>query len=240
MISKKIYYCWFGNSKKSKLIRKCIKSWQKYCIGYEIIEINERNFDVSQNLFCSQAYKAKKYAYVADYARAKTVFENGGLYLDCDVQLLKSLDTFLDCFAFIGVEHSDLIESYLFGAERHNRYIELVLKTFDEEQFIDSEGKYNYHTMPERFTECFKSYYQCDNVEDKIYKFEDLNVYPAEFFQPIDFRTEEIRISSNTYAIHHYSASWYGKGKRFIKMCSKLLPRRMRLWLRKLVNKERK
>lgn len=240
MISKKIYYCWFGNGKKSRLIKKCIRSWQKYCTDYEIIEINESNFDINQNLFCQQAYKEKKYAYVADYARTKIIFENGGLYLDCDVQLLKPLDVFLEYAAFIGVEHDDLIESYLFGAERNNHYIKLVLKSFDEEQFVRSDGSYNYHTMPQRFTECFRSNYHCDLVEDKKYEFDDLKVFPTEFFQPIDFKTEKMCITENTYAIHHYSASWYGKGKRTIKTLSKLLPRKVRLWLRKITNKERK
>ena len=41
MIPKKIHYCWFGRGEKSKLTERCIKSWKKYCVDYEIIEWNE-------------------------------------------------------------------------------------------------------------------------------------------------------------------------------------------------------
>ena len=47
MIPKTIHYCWFGGNPKPKLIEKCMKSWQKHCPDFEIIEWNEDNFEVS-------------------------------------------------------------------------------------------------------------------------------------------------------------------------------------------------
>jgi mannosyltransferase OCH1-like enzyme len=76
MIQKKIYYCWFWKNKKSKLIGKCIKSWKIFCPDFDIVEINEENFDVNQNDFCKKAYEDKKWAFVADYARIKVLYEN--------------------------------------------------------------------------------------------------------------------------------------------------------------------
>ena len=46
MIPKKIHYCWFGENEKPLLVIQCIKSWQKYCPGYEIMEWNSNNYDV--------------------------------------------------------------------------------------------------------------------------------------------------------------------------------------------------
>lgn len=239
MIEKKIYYCWFGNAKKSKLIKNCIKSWYKYCEGYEIIEINESNFDISQNKFCAQAYKEKKYAYVADYARTKTIYENGGIYLDCDVELLKPLNKFLEHTVFIGVEKYDLLESYLFGAVKFSPYIKAVLSTFEDEEFCLSNGEYNFHTMPQRFSECFREMYSVAQIDDTTYELQDIIVYPQRYFQPIDFKTEELVLTKDTYAIHHYAASWYSPSKRFAKKCEKLLPRFLRRWIRKIIGKER-
>ena len=48
-----------------------METWKKYCPDYEIKEWNERNFDVNQNQYCSEAYEAKKWAFVSDYARLK-------------------------------------------------------------------------------------------------------------------------------------------------------------------------
>ena len=101
MIPKIIHYCWFGGGPKPKSVEKYIRSWKKYCSDYEIIEWNEDNFDISSSpLYVKQAYAAKKWAFVSDYARLKVVFEYGGIYFDTDVQVIKNIDTLLQYDAF--------------------------------------------------------------------------------------------------------------------------------------------
>ena len=95
LIPKKIHYVWVGGSKKSKDIKKCMNSWKKYLGDYEIIEWNENNFDIDKHHFTREAYKAKKWAFVSDYIRAKILYEEGGIYLDTDVILLNSFDKVL-------------------------------------------------------------------------------------------------------------------------------------------------
>ena len=91
-IPKVLHYCWFGGAPKPKNIQNCIRSWKKYCPDYAIIEWNEQNFDVSQSLYTRQAYDARRWAFVADYARLKILYEQGGIYMDTDVELLRPLD----------------------------------------------------------------------------------------------------------------------------------------------------
>ena len=55
MIPKKIHYCWFGGTPLSELAQKCIDSWQKYCPDYEIIEWNEKNFDIESYRYAKEA-----------------------------------------------------------------------------------------------------------------------------------------------------------------------------------------
>ncbi len=78
MIPKIIHYCWFGGNKKSDIIEKCIESWKEYCPNYQIIEWNEKNFDVNCNSYVKDAYEAKKWAFVSDYARLYAVYKMGG------------------------------------------------------------------------------------------------------------------------------------------------------------------
>ena len=89
MIPKVIHYCWFGGNTKPASVLKCIESWKKYCPDYEIREWNEENFPVGDNLYCKQAYEAKKWAFATDYARLVIVYNNGGIYLDTDVEVIK-------------------------------------------------------------------------------------------------------------------------------------------------------
>jgi len=50
MIEKKIYYVWVGNAKKPDIFYKCLESWKKNLPDFEIIEINEKNFDMEKHL----------------------------------------------------------------------------------------------------------------------------------------------------------------------------------------------
>lgn len=96
MIPKIIHYCWFGGNSLPSDVLKCIKTWEKYCPDYEIKRWDESNFDVNSHPFIKAAYESKAWAFVSDYARLKVVYENGGIYLDTDVELLKNLGFFIE------------------------------------------------------------------------------------------------------------------------------------------------
>lgn len=138
MIPKKIYYCWFGRGEKSKLAKRCIESWKKYCPNYEIIEWNEDNFDINQNEYTKMTYTEKKYAFLSDYVRLVTVYQNGGIYFDVDVEVVKSFDDLLDNPAFFGFETDKFANTGLgFGAEKGNPIVKTMIDEYD--QLIDGK-----------------------------------------------------------------------------------------------------
>lgn len=104
LIPKVIHYCWFGRGPMPTLALKCIQSWNKYMQAYKIIEWNEDNFDVNCCIYVKQAYKAKKYAFVSDYARFHILYHHGGIYMDTDVEVLRPLDALLNNQMFAGFE----------------------------------------------------------------------------------------------------------------------------------------
>lgn len=104
-----------------------MKIWRKHLKGYKIIEWNEQNFDIHENKYVEQAYKAKKWAFVSDYIRAKVIYEYGGIYLDTDINLLDSFDAFLDNKCFVGFESKELPFTAVFGAEPHHPLIKRLL-----------------------------------------------------------------------------------------------------------------
>ena len=117
MIPKIIHYCWFGRKPKSEEFNKYLESWKRFCPDYEIKEWNESNFDLNKNDYCREAYEAKKWAFVADYVRLKVLEKYGGIYMDTDVELIKSLDKFLHynafmCFEFYFYRHSWIREGF--------------------------------------------------------------------------------------------------------------------------------
>lgn len=128
MIPKTIHYCWFGRGEKSDLILKCIDSWKKYCPDYEIIEWNEDNFDVDFCDYSHDAYQERKWAFVSDIARLKILYDNGGIYLDTDVELHSSIDNLLKYDAWFAQDDIRYINTGLgFGAVKQNELIEVIL-----------------------------------------------------------------------------------------------------------------
>ena len=212
MIPKTIHYCWFGGNPKPKLAKKCIKSWKKLCPDYKIIEWNESNFDISSApLYVRQAYEATKWAFVTDYVRLKVVYDNGGIYLDTDVQLLKNLDDLLKYQAYFGFEDDSYVNTGLgFGAVKHSKIINDILEQYKDIPFIKEDGTFDRTSCPKRNTEVFKQHRLLQNGETQMLD-GGIIVFSKDYFCPKSYYDGIIRETSNTYSIHHYDASWLPK-----------------------------
>lgn len=135
MIPKVIHYCWFGKKPLPELALKCIESWKKYCPDYEIKEWNEESFDINMYIYARQAYDAKKWAFVSDVARLYVLYQEGGIYMDTDVELLKSIDCFLENDAFSGFEDKKSVPTGIMGAVKNNNVIKEFLDEYNEAFF---------------------------------------------------------------------------------------------------------
>ena len=206
-IPKVIHYCWFGKGEMPKLAKKCIKSWKKYCTDYEIICHNEDNFDLTQNRYLNEAYKAGKWAFVSDYARLKIICDNGGIYLDTDVELIKPIDDLLLTKGFMGFDEKGIVATGLgFGAEEGNEIVTEFLKDYDNIPFVLPDGSYDLTPCPDRNTEALKRLGM--DIKNTSQTFMDITFLPDEYLCPMNYYTGKKTITENTYSIHHYSASW--------------------------------
>lgn len=210
MIPKIIHYCWFGGKPLPAQAEKCLKSWKKYCPDYEIRRWDESNFDISTNLYAKQAYEAKKYAFVSDYARFFILEKYGGVYLDTDVELLKPLDAILEKGAFMGAESDESITvapGLGMGFIPEMAILKEILNVYKQLEFVDSTGNINQKTVVEYTTEVLKKHGLKDRMG--IQQVCGVNIYPTEYFAPKNCVTGKISITCNTVSIHHYDASWY-------------------------------
>lgn len=221
MIPKIIHYCWFGGAKKSRKIEKCINSWKKYCPDYEIIEWNENNTDFSECEFAVDAYKEKAWAFVSDYVRLKVIYENGGIYLDTDVELIKNLDPFLNNHAYIGFETRNTVTTGLgYGAEKNNPVIKKMMDYYEGIKYRDSEGNLSRPIAPNVSTDVLLDCGLKVPDSGQIQNLDLITIYPSDYFCPKDYYSEVLDITENTVSIHHYVASWMDtkhrmKQKRF-------------------------
>lgn len=206
MIPKIIHYCWFGGNPKSELILRCIDSWKKFLPDYEIREWNEENFDINSNTYVKQAYEAKKWAFVSDYARLYALYTYGGIYLDTDILLLKSLDSFLYDEAFTGFEANDSTATGVMGCEPGNAFIKDFFEMYSDLQFIKKDGSYDMTTNTSRISK-----HLCKNglvPNGKVQVVGGLKVYNQNIFYPNTIGTIFNRYSKKSHTVHLDGQSW--------------------------------
>jgi hypothetical protein len=206
-IPKVIHYCWFGNNSTPKSAQKCIESWKKYCPGFEIICWNEDNFDFKKNQYAREAYEAGKWAFVSDYARLEIVYNHGGIYMDTDVELIKSIEPLTNYEGYMGFEKNGMVATGLgFGAEKGNEIVGKMLSDYDNITFLQPDGSYDLTPCPVRNSNSLKELGM--NLEDKDQIFNGVRFLPDEYLSPMDYYTGKKNITEKTYSIHHYAASW--------------------------------
>ncbi len=204
-IPPKIHYCWFGRGEMPKMMKKCLKSWKKYCPGWEIVRWDEDSFDVNSTLWTKQAYEAKKYAFVADYVRLKVLYDQGGVYMDTDIELIKPMDEFLQHEAFSGFETPAQVQTGVMGAVAHHPMVRKWLSFYDGRPYIvDGEGCMtpNVKFMTE--------YLQADGFQlnDQYQEIAGVAIYPQTWFCPMSAVSIEKKITKDTHVIHHFTSTW--------------------------------
>ncbi|WP_214744395.1 glycosyltransferase family 32 protein [Exiguobacterium sp. s189] len=226
MIDKKIHYCWFGKGTLPPLAQKCIASWKKNCPDYEIIEWNEDNFDINSIPYVKEAYKAGKYAFVSDYVRLYVLYNEGGIYMDTDVEVIKPLDQFLTHSAFTGMESDEYCVTGIIGSVKEHPWIKSLLQTYSDKKFKLENGQFDISTNTELITRITTIEYNWLNENRKQILKNDLSIYPFETFCAKDWRTGLVKSNDETFTIHHFSGSWIDpslKGKNERKAIAKRL-----------------
>lgn len=205
MIPKTIHYCWFGKGDKPQNVLNNIRNWERILPDYKIKEWNETNFDISGLPFTKEAYLAKRYAFVSDVARLYALINYGGIYLDTDVRLLKSFNSYLILHSFLGKELPFKVGTAVIGAEKGCDWLNKFYDTYKDKHFINLNGTLNDTENTALLTHYFNITYPDYKDYVKIF---DVDVFCAKLFLRNSYC-----ISNNTVAVHEYSASWINKRK---------------------------
>lgn len=220
MIPKIIHYCWFGGKPIPAEYQRYIDSWHKVMPDYEIKRWDESNYDVHKNQYMSDAYKEKKWAFVSDYCRLDVVYQEGGIYLDTDVEVVKAFDDLLSEEMFCGFEIRDpkgykrgqeIEESVAFGlgfgAIKKHPILKEILEFYETLHFYNSDGSLNLVACPRYQTEILCKHGLIPNRETQ--RFDGGIAFSPEYFCPQSNVTDEmLMLTEKNYSIHHFTVSW--------------------------------
>ena len=195
MIPKILHLCWLSDDPFPPLVEKCVQTWKSILHDYEIMLWNRDRFDIASVPWVSEAFSKKKYAFAADYIRFYALYHYGGIYLDSDVEVLKSFDPLLSKSFFVGKETNGDIEAAVLGAEQGLGWIKQCLDYYNDRHFIMPDGRFDMRPVPLLMNEILEK----NSITD---------VYPSDFFSPKSSTSKKIKLTRNTYCIHHFDGNW--------------------------------
>ena len=197
MIPKIIHYCWLSADSVPEEFNAYIDGWHRLLPDYEFIKWDFSRFDKTLSEWVSEAFDKKKYAFAADYIRLYAVYNYGGIYLDMDIEVIKSFDSLLDKEYMFATEKPNrtAIEAGCFGAEKGNLFIGKCLDRYKGRHFILEDGSFDMTPLPQIM--------ESVRATNKI----KLNLYPWTYFTAKSYDTGIVSPNDDTYCIHHFAGS---------------------------------
>lgn len=209
MIPKIIHYCWFGGKPMPELALNCIASWKKYLPEYEFCLWNEETFDLDMFPYAREAYDNRKFAFVTDVVRLWALEKFGGVYMDTDVEILRSLDDLMNLPAFTGYEASikNAPVTGLMASAAHGVWVSEQLAYYGPDRhFVKPDGTLDLTTNTITIANIMEAGGFVIDGKYQVYK-DDMHVFPVDYFCPLT-STRVLKCTKNTYCIHHFAGSW--------------------------------
>jgi Mannosyltransferase OCH1 and related enzymes len=172
MIPKKIHYCWFSGEPYPDSIQRCLDSWRKFLPDFEWVHWDAEKARATGIPWVVEALEQKKWAFAADAVRLYALYSEGGIYLDTDVEVLKSFDDLLDREYFVGYENgSKRIEGAVMGAAPNSPVIAKALEFYQTHPFGYEEREVDGLVLPNILARAFEG-------------LPDLDIFPESVFSP--------------------------------------------------------
>lgn len=230
-VPKVIHYCWFGHGELSETAKKTLASWERYAPGFEIRRCDESVFDVYSCEWTRKAYVAKKYAFVADYARFRMLYDFGGVYMDLGSELVKDITPLVEAYSpFSAIEELSKTANtgLIAAAPPHNPVVASVLARYESMDFSDDPEFLKANTVNEMLTSELEKHGFVR--EDRLQKGGGWTLLPSRCFNPV-YGFGGYHVKKDTYSVHHYSGSWvepeFRIKKSVVDACSPFLGRRL-------------
>ena len=206
MIPKIIHYCWFGGKPLHRKMKQYIQSWKTYCPDYKICRWDETNFDVNAWLYTRQAYQAQKFAFVSDVARLWVLVNQGGIYMDTDVEVVQSLDAILSYQAVVSFEDGKEVSAGLMACEKGFPLFNELLQSYEHRSFLRGDNTYDLIPNVKDLTQACEKWGFIHNNTQQTKK--GLTLLPRDYFSPKDYETGLVYRTPRTLAVHHMRGSW--------------------------------
>ena len=236
MITHILHSCRFGKKSKDQLSTYSIDSWKIFCWDFEFIERWDSNFDINSHQYTKFAYNNHQRAFLSDYVRIWALYNQWGIYLDTDVEILKSFDPLLANKVFLWFADEKNIGTAVIWWEKWHPFFKRILEYYDNATQCSGNNKI--------ITDILYDYGLPQNRDvNKIYQLDEwIVIYPKSFFEPIDYvkryqtpeENKKYYITDSSYTIHYSNLSRITSRMRYKHYTGVFLEK---IWIRKSIKK---
>lgn len=220
MIPKTIHYFWEGPPPSYSYVG----SWIKYCPDYTLRQWSASSIPLNEQPRLQVFVDQKKWSVLSDFMRSWAIYNEGGFYLDADVELIKPLDPLREIKAFTCIEGPPASgNNAVCGGEAGHPYQALSLElfmAFDFDKLLRRELEGNQPPEivvgPNLVTRIITKYKgsqldTADMLQVNVYG-DGFTTLPKSYFYPYNFceRYTPKCVQENTIGIHHWKSSWGG------------------------------
>lgn len=200
-----IHYIWIGGNPLPDKPSQCIATWKEHMpeSDWDYMLWNEQTLpsEITEHEYYKKYYAEKKWSYLSDLIRFWAVYRYGGLYLDVDIEAVKSFEPLMSNSAFVGKSKEGQIESAVIGSIAGNKFLEEAYNfyTGDTGSSTDEIGP----SVLARAVE---------NNPSGIVILDYPVLYPFSFGE----KFHKSLVTSETIAIHWWDFSWGSPTARFL------------------------
>lgn len=204
MIPKIIHYIWIGEKPIPKEYHNFIDEWPLKLPGFTFKLWDEESYELGLNDFALKAFASCKWAFVSDYMRIRILYEYGGIYLDIDEKIIKSLECFCENEVFFGQEPGFRLQAGVLGCEPHHQILKAILDYYDTLEF-DPHKTSQYIIGDVIYSVLLKLYPELKLSDQPQNLGEGILIYPSKYFCPDLAMLNDLKYA---YTIHLPNASW--------------------------------
>lgn len=213
MIPACLHYCWFGNAPEPHQAFR--DRWRALHPGYCIIRWDELN-SPTEHPYLQAVLKQRKYSKAADFMRLWLMIYYGGIYLDVDVECVRSLEPLRTRTLFLGFQRErgfDMLESInsaVIGAHRgHWAAVELMRRLLESDAGDQPPMNSGPRLVSRLLLEMGLQYSDKEQCIDSSHG-DPIYVLPRRAFYPFSWEEPCMRskIEPDTFTVHHWDGSW--------------------------------
>jgi len=208
MIPKSIVFTWINaGTPDTPVMRRCFESWAAVLPDYRVSRIHLHNVR-RESRYVREALAAGRWVNASNFARLEHLYRQGGIYLDVDIEVIRSFDDLLDNTCFIGIESPKRVNQAVLGAEPGHWFLKECMERIEDGYDGGAPPERAVETGPLIVTRVLRDHgWREGDVTTRI---RNIQVLDSSYFYPYHF-SKQFRaecIKPQTHCVHHWACGW--------------------------------